>query len=219
MAVFQLLQAVLNLPYLLVQKPFLPVAGYGDALKLRVAELEEKGLIKKYTRRNYDGNYIANGYHIAPMKGKWFLFPSTKQVFALSKAEFGVFLYLCKCRNKKGRAFPSFTAIAEVLKVARNTVIEAIAGLVQGLFITKGEKRPGKHNLYTVNNGAQEQQPPTKKAQKNSTVGKLCYQLDGVHPENYHTNNFLAFIVAKGKELVKGIGRAGDFLKRVVQKL
>lgn len=189
-----------------------------------IRELEQKGLIKKYTRRNYEGEYIANGYHIKPVRGKWFFFPSYKEVFALNKAEFAVYLYLCKCRNTKGRSWPSFNAMAAVLQVAKNTIINAIDGLISAKLITKGKLRPGKHNLYMI--ATSQPEPEPENTQKNSAACQLhhTYLEEDIAgkkvAQTAAAKNPLTSIIKKTIAVVNQLaGKGRFFLSRVVQKL
>lgn len=120
-----------------------------------LAELEGKGMLVKYQRRNYEGNYIANGYYVKQLRGDWFPLPKDAEAFALPKASFAAYLLLLKCRNKRNRAFPSFNHMAKVLGLARNTIIAAIQDLVSKMLVWRAAKWAGKHNLYVVYSLAQ----------------------------------------------------------------
>lgn len=167
-----------------------------------LAELEAKGLIKKYKRMDRNGDQIANGYHMntAPHCGKWFLAPV--QVFKLERSAFAVFLFLFSCSNKKGRCFPSLTKIMAALHLACKTVIEAIRTLVGLGLVLKAAHWPGRHNLYIV-----------KKAKKEDAG---CNRRQSISTATVQLVENDSFIVAIWHGFVK---KASSFCTRVLQKL
>jgi hypothetical protein len=74
-------------------------------------ELNEHMLITK-AHRFYDGHYISNEYRLSIPSGRWSAVRSTPAVFSLQGTVFAVYLYLCCCRNRRQRAFPSLRQIA-----------------------------------------------------------------------------------------------------------
>lgn len=84
-------------------------------------------------------------------------FQSPNDVFeiGLNKHELLVYLYLCRCGNHGGKAFPSYNTMAEKCNISRRTAIYAVNSLVERGLLHK-EKRSdsgGKENysnIYTV---------------------------------------------------------------------
>lgn len=161
-----------------------------------LAELERKGLVTKYRRKNTEGNIIANGYHVKQLAGKWFVLPASGNALRLPKSTFVTYLYLCKCANRKRRAFPSLSTLARVLRISRNTVIEAIRHLVALRLVHKAQRWPGKHNLYTLQGNLDQ---PAAQTKKNGTAPTLCRPIES---ENCATN-FRTTIIAATKGVVK----------------
>lgn len=112
-------------------------------------ELNEHALVKK-AHRYYDGHYISNEYHLSVLFGRWSAVHSTQTIFSLSGSVFSVYLYLCCCRNRKQRAFPSLRQIAAKVGICKTTVLHAIAFLTETRLLIKAAYRAGKHNLYMV---------------------------------------------------------------------
>jgi hypothetical protein len=67
----------------------------------------------------------------------------------LTEHELVTYLYLCRCCNQGGKAFPSYTRIGLVTKTSRTTAIRAVKGLIEKGFLTK-QKRTRTSNLYKV---------------------------------------------------------------------
>lgn len=179
-----------------------------------IHELEAKNLVVKFQRRDAAGDYIANGYDITQLGGKWFWVPGIMNILKLPKSSFVTFLYLRKCaRPRTGNAFPSFNRMASDLHTCRNTIIAAINDLIGRLLILKAKIRPGKHNLYKVYACA----PIGTQAQKNSAVCSPRYFSTNVNSNIY---NFCTTIIQASKRFVKHLGTSlSVFIDRVVQKL
>jgi predicted transcriptional regulator len=119
--------------------------------------LAGKGLVHKYRRHSYDGNLIANGYSITPLRGGWFEVDTMRmEIFKLDKSSFLIYLFFLKCRRPKARkVFPSLNKIAKALATCKNTVIKAIKTLIRLCIITKSRPaQPGRLNLYLILNPA-----------------------------------------------------------------
>lgn len=65
-----------------------------------------------------------------------------------------VYIYLCRCGNNSGSAFPSYQTIADKCKMSKRNAIKCVKSLVDKGYIQKqirhGEKE-NKSNLYYVN--------------------------------------------------------------------
>lgn len=119
--------------------------------------LGEKGLVFQYRRRNREGDYIANGYAISPLRGGWFEVDTNgMEVFKLDKSSFLTYLFFLKCRRARSRkVFHSLNKIARALAVCKNTVIKAIKRLVALHMIEKSRPVcPGRLNQYIFLNSA-----------------------------------------------------------------
>lgn len=172
-----------------------------------LAELESKGLVVRYRRRNREGDFIANGYRVTPLSGKWFALPLDNCPLLLNKSSFATYIYLLKCANARtGKAFPSISAMAKCLCVCRNTIIAAIKHLIAKLFIIKAALRPGKRNLYHL--GATSTKKETRQYPPSSFT----------RTENKKAN--CSIIIAAFRSFVKQkIRRLSFHIGRVVQKL
>lgn len=183
-----------------------------SSIHTALAELDKKGLVKKYKRRNAEGDTIANGYRVTQLHGGWFTLKLDNGQLALPKSSFMVYLYLLRCKNRAGRAWPSFSHMAAILHISRNTIIAAIKCLISCLWLRKAIQWAGKHNLYILS------APAAKTAQKNSAAPTPRHS----HIEtNSHINDrFLTPIIATISGFVKSAKRQASFyFTRVVQKL
>lgn len=113
-----------------------------------IRTLVNMGLLHK-EHRYLGGHYIANQYTLAVLHGQFFMV-DTKNLFALPSCAFAVYLMLCRCRGRSGKAFPSLSIMSKTLGLCRNTVIKGIKMLVTLGFMMKAALRAGKHNLYFV---------------------------------------------------------------------
>lgn len=180
-------------------------------------ELESKGLVSKYRRRNMEGNTIANGYSITQLSGRWTPLSSNTAALLLQlpKTSVACYLYLLKCANRTtGKAFPSITKMQEVLKLARNSVVQAIKDLVDRHLLKKAPLRAGKHNLYKLLAVCAES---FKKAQKKSktVTHPSCPKIR----KNHLTENFLIQSLLLKTKSVNILDRLLFFCRPVVQKL
>ena len=125
------------------------IASAGTVQKA-VGELSEKGLVTKSNRYNREGQYIANGYYVTSLAGKYFCVDSIKDKLALPKAAFQLYLYLKMRSRANGRAWPSIRQMARDLCSSCNTILAALHDLVSGRLLRKGMRWKGKHNLYIV---------------------------------------------------------------------
>lgn len=183
-----------------------------------IAELEEKGLVSKYRRRCADGDYIANGYHITQLQGRWFSLSLKHNPFALPKNSFLVYLYMLRCANRAGRAWPSLRRMAEVLAVSKNTVLNAIQQLICGKWLRKCLQWAGKHNLYVLGQGSTSEESVCAETKKDDAAGEPHHQTS--NSAIHHKSRFLAFIISKAQSAVNiGHKKVRIFLDRVVQKL
>ena len=110
-----------------------------------LATLERNHLVVK-SNRYANGQYIANGYQVVQLGGGWSKLPLA--AFELGRSNFLVYAYLCRCQRFGNKAWASYTAIAQAIKVSRTTAIEAIKELRRVGYLLKAAIRPGKHNLY-----------------------------------------------------------------------
>lgn len=127
--------------------------GSRTTVHTAIQGLCRKGLISKYSRRNYDGDYIANGYTITQLHGGWFpLDTQSMQVFKLDKSSFLVYLFFLKCKRHNSRkVFPSLNKIARALRTCKNTVIKAIRILIEMAYIRKSRpSEKGRLNAYLI---------------------------------------------------------------------
>lgn len=168
-------------------------------------ELNEHALVKK-AHRYYDGHYISNEYHLSVSFGRWSAVHSTPTIFSLSGSAFSVYLYLCCCRNRKQRAFPSLRQIAAKVGICKATVLHAIAFLAKTGLLIKAAYRAGKHNLYVILSHI-----GGKKERASALPGIGSYSTKS----GYHSH-FCVFIIPVLSRFVKGIsvflGKVGHFL-------
>ena len=174
-------------------------------------ELNEHMLITK-AHRFYDGHYISNEYRLSIPSGRWSAVRSTPAVFSLQGTVFAVYLYLCCCRNRRQRAFPSLRQIAARLDICKTTVLRGISFLTEIGLLTKAAYRAGKHNLYII-------LPFTDISDKK----KRASALPGVGPHSTkigHHSHFFFFFLSFFSVFVKDfsasfsifLGKVGHFL-------
>lgn len=113
-----------------------------------IRTLADMGLLHK-EHRYLGGHYIANQYTLAVLTGRFFMVEE-KHLFELPSCAFAVYLMLCRCRGRSGKAFPSLSMVSNTLGLCRNTVIKGIKILLRLGLMTKAALRAGKHNLYVV---------------------------------------------------------------------
>ena len=145
--------------------------------------------------RFYDGHYISNEYRLSIPSGRWSAVRSTPAVFSLQGTVFAVYLYLCCCRNRRQRAFPSLRQIAARLDICKTTVLRGISFLTEIGLLTKAAYRAGKHNLYII-------LPFTDISDKK----KRASALPGVGPHSTkigHHSHFCIFILSFFSVFVK----------------
>ena len=181
-----------------------------------LGELQEKGLVRKFRRKLQDGQYISNGYDITQLSGAWFLFPTDAAVLTLPKASFAAYLYLHKCvKNTKGstrRVHPSYQRMADVLHMARNTIIAAIADLVSRFLLWKAQQWHGKHNMYVLHKLAD---IIAQKGKSSADGTPHCSK----HRTETRLNSYPSIIVAIKGWLVKGFNKIAEITGQVVQKM
>lgn len=68
----------------------------------------------------------------------------------LTEHELLIYLYLCRCGNNGGQAFPSYQTIAEKCKISRSVAIRTIKTLAEKKLIAK-QKRPKSNNDNETN--------------------------------------------------------------------
>lgn len=90
--------------------------------------LVRKGLLSVQTRyyRGYQG---ANRYNIANLGGGWFKLDKAIFNLKLNKSDFAVYLYILKCTNRSGNAFPSASKISSFTGVSEPRVRQAVKEL------------------------------------------------------------------------------------------
>ncbi|MEG1993318.1 MAG: hypothetical protein RR048_00240 [Oscillospiraceae bacterium] len=120
-----------------------------------IKSLELKGFISVTKRYNYEGNNIANGYVVnVPVYDNCFFMVSRKDFKKATKFlgvnGASVYLYVCKCMNKGGSAFPSLNNVKNALAIAKTTVIKKLYQLRAMTFI-KIINRLKKNGSYTNN--------------------------------------------------------------------
>lgn len=78
-----------------------------------------------------------------------------------------VYIYLCRCADKKQSSFPSQEIIAEKLGINERVVMRKIKELVEWNLIssvkTRGNKGTWRHNTYHLLDKSEWKQPPTQK--------------------------------------------------------
>lgn len=112
--------------------------------------LEEKGLLTRRLRQDRTGRKLASSYTVTHICGSWFPLDISDQILSLSKSAFSVYLYLIHLCRHNCRAWPSYTAIADALHIAKRTIITAMQELISCGFVSKSALWKGKHNLYTL---------------------------------------------------------------------
>ena len=85
----------------------------------------------------------------AAVSERWLVQAAAGRTF-LTRTDFAVYAYLCRCANRLRKAFPSFTHMANALRVAVTTVQTAIKNLAAAGLLLKAAFRAGKHNLYIL---------------------------------------------------------------------
>jgi len=92
-------------------------------------------------------------------KKNWFY--SYNMIFDLDISEHAkiVYLYLCRCADSEGQAFPSYSTIAEKCSIGRRTAIKAVKELLAvGLLSVEQRTREDgslTSNLYTIHDEPQ----------------------------------------------------------------
>ncbi|MCO7111363.1 helix-turn-helix domain-containing protein [Gemmiger formicilis] len=117
-------------------------------VRTAIAGLAQKGLVTVCPRRDRNGQQIAHAYKLRYLSGGWCRLPL--DALSLPARDFAVYAYLCRCANRLRKAFPSFTHMANALRVAVTTVQTAIKNLAAAGLLLKAAFRAGKHNLYIL---------------------------------------------------------------------
>ena len=112
--------------------------------------LEAKGLLTRRARQDRTGRKISSCYKLTELRGAWFPLDIAPTLWKLGKSSFSVYLYMIFLCRANSRAWPSYTALAKALHMAKNTIITAVKELIQGGFLLKSALWKGKHNLYTL---------------------------------------------------------------------
>lgn len=123
-------------------------------VRTAIAGLAQKGLVVVCPRRDCDGQQMAHAYKLRHLRGGWCCLPAS--ALALPVRDFAVYGYLCRCANRRRKAFPSFAHMANALRVAVTTVQTAIKSLAEAGLLLKAAFRAGKHNLYILANTKKE---------------------------------------------------------------
>lgn len=157
-----------------------------------VKTLESCGLLQ-VEHRYCNGQYVSNRYTLAQIPGKWFKLDLSQKLFALPACAFGVYLCICRCANKKGRAFPSYSAISAMLGGrARATISSGIRLLEELGFVFRMEQWKGKHNLYVLGTKKERAQllPCTRSVSKTfETPNSFCILTDFALFVNFSLSN------------------------------
>lgn len=150
-------------------------------VRTAIAGLAQKGLVAVCPRHDRDGQQMAHAYKLRHLRGGWCRLPVS--ALALPMRDFAVYGYLCRCANGQRKAFPSFSHMANALRVTVTTVQMAIKSLAAAGLLLKAAFRAGKHNLYILANTKKEAacgqtQTTVHKAHKNKItipfLGKFC---------------------------------------------
>lgn len=153
-------------------------------VRTAIAGLAQKGLVTVCPRRDRNGQQIAHAYKLRYLSGGWCRLPL--DALSLPARDFAVYAYLCRCANRLRKAFPSFTHMANALRVAVTTVQTAIKNLAAAGLLLKAAFRAGKHNLYILVDAKKEAacgqtQTAVHKAHKNKItipfLGRACQVL------------------------------------------
>lgn len=153
-------------------------------VRTAIAGLAQKGLVTVCPRRDRNGQQIAHAYKLRYLSGGWCRLPL--DALSLPARDFAVYAYLCRCANRLRKAFPSFTHMANALRVAVTTVQTAIKNLAAAGLLLKAAFRAGKHNLYILVDAKKEAacgqtQTAVHKAHKNKItipfLGRACQML------------------------------------------
>lgn len=173
-------------------------------------ELDEHSLVKK-AHRYCDGHFISNEYHLSVLFGRWSVVHRTPNIFDLPGSVFCVYLFLCCCRNRKQRAFPSLRQIAAKMGVCKTTVLNAISALTEIGLLLKAAYRAGKHNLYIIIIGVGNKK---ERADTLPDVSPSCNTKSGFHSHfcNFSITAFSCFV----KRLSVLLGRVGHFLDNIL---
>lgn len=124
-----------------------------DTVRAALDLLEDKGLLHKSHRKNYDGNFIASRFDLTQLHGSWFAVDMAIHPFRLDKSAFAVYLFLLKNRRvgrSGSQACPSLFALVHALSLAKNTILSALNVLAQLGLVIKAALWAGKHNLYML---------------------------------------------------------------------
>ncbi len=162
-----------------------------------VKALENCGLLQ-VENRYLDGQYISNRYSIKKIVGKWFALDLATNPFTLSSAAFGVYLCLCRCKNRKGKAFPSYMHMAKMLGGRAKATISSGLKMLEEIGLIKRMARwAGKHNLYVLG---------IKKQQTLSYPCACCSQRTGSSATQYTTSlsfstNFVNSFLGRGSSI------------------
>ena len=111
-------------------------------VRTAIAGLAQKGLVTVCPRRDRNGQQIAHAYKLRYLSGGWCRLPL--DALSLPARDFAVYAYLCRCANRLRKAFPSFTHMANALRVAVTTVQTAIKNLAAAGLLLKAAFRAGK---------------------------------------------------------------------------
>lgn len=153
-------------------------------VRTAIAGLAQKGLVAVCPRHDRDGQQLAHAYKLRHLRGGWCRLPVS--ALALPVRDFAVYGYLCRCANRRRKAFPSFAHMADALRVAVTTVQTAIKSLAAAGLLLKAAFRAGKHNLYILRAAKKEAacgqtQAAVHKAHKNKITipfwGRVCQVL------------------------------------------
>ena len=91
---------------------------------------------------------------VVRMEVPYFQVPNSTFEVGMDKHQLLVYIFLCRCANHGGRAFPSYTTIAAKCDISRKTAIEVCKALVGKGFLLKTtrENSQGGHvtNVYEV---------------------------------------------------------------------
>ena len=96
----------------------------------------------------------------------YFQAPNNIFEVGLKDYELLVYLYLCRCGNNGGRAFPSYQTIADKCGISRSTAVRAIKSLAENHHLIAKQKRPkanndNETNVYIIMTPSVSQTPPS----------------------------------------------------------
>ncbi len=135
----------------IASKCTMSVTAVKDCLKSLIGA----DLVKSYHRNREEGGKSSNMYMLTNKKYEN-VFIADPKVFALqisAKAKL-IYLYFCRCADKKSTCFPSHRNVAEQCLMAVSTARKAIKELIDSKIITaqaQARKNKGQtSNLYTI---------------------------------------------------------------------